>query len=81
MPTLEPDDSLRMMIEGLDVAVDHPTVVIKDLNNKDLVCLYTKIQLDLMKRKELTQALTEEGKELHSQHGACLVELKRRNLR
>ena len=81
--TLEDPDEhhVRALLENLDLSEPQGVISVSDLTDAELVSRYTAVQQDLRKMGELLEARSSLGKEFHSQHGALLVEMKRRGLR
>jgi len=79
-PAPDPSDDLRALIDGL--GIQEPDVIpVGQLSERALIERYQRVQRELASRGELRDPRTEEGKELHSQHGALLIEMVRRGLR
>lgn len=74
-----PDDEMRSMIEAL--GMETPDVVAAtDLSDRQLVLRYQEIHRRLARSGELAQPQGPEGRELHSQHTALFLEMKKRKL-
>jgi hypothetical protein len=75
----DPFDDIARMVEQLDISRHLDEV--HALNNHDLVRRYNSVKEELKARRELVEARTDEGRDLHSEHTALLHELHERHLR
>jgi len=75
------DDDMMAMIDGLDLTEPDAAGNVQDLNNLELATRYSAVQQELLHLGQLLEATTDQGKTLHSEHGALLVELHRRKMR
>lgn len=85
MSTREPDDEdvLAGLEEQLADLVLDPgdTTNVRELSPKDLLARFAAVERKLREMAELMVPRTQEGRDLHSQRAAYLVELRRRKMR
>jgi hypothetical protein len=77
------NDDMMAMIDRLDLAEPETGAYldVRDLDNMELATRYSAVQQELLRLGQLLEATTDQGKTLHSEHGALLVELHRRGMR
>lgn len=75
------DDDMMAMIDGLDLTEPDFTGNVQNLSKLELATRYSAVQQELLQLGQLLEATTDQGKTLHSEHGALLIELHRRGMR
>lgn len=72
-------DELQNQLE--DVAEPEDVIVVKDLNDNELVLRFSSVREELYSLDEMVFPRTDRGRELHSIRSAILVEMSNRGLR
>lgn len=81
MSTLEPEGIDWVAMEALFDEVDtSDDLVVSSLDNMTLLETYHTTISELEKLGEMLNQKTQEGRDLHSQRTACLVEIRKRKL-
>jgi hypothetical protein len=77
------DDEFQKLVGMLDMeqfGEGMPEVSVAVLNDAELSSRYNEVREELMKRGEMINPTTQIGRDLHSQRGAYIIELRRRGL-
>jgi hypothetical protein len=74
------DDPFDAIVADLDFDVPTDITDVTKLSSKDLAQRYNEVRSALKAINEPIHALTERGRQLHSERGALRIELRRRNM-
>jgi len=79
-PDPEVDDEFEKLVGQLDINPSIVDVNVRTLDDIELNSRFNAVKQELLNRKEMINPTTETGRDLHSQRGAYLIELRRRGL-
>jgi hypothetical protein len=79
--TADPEDTMRQMIDALDLPAADPETNVQLLNELELCNRFDSVTRELMRLGETLMPKTQHGRDLHSTRAAYLIEMKRRGLR
>lgn len=73
------EDNVRALLDGLEEPND--IVDVQALSTMELLTYHQAIRKQLYELGEMLEPRTDKGRDLHSQRTACIIELRRRNVR
>lgn len=74
------DDEFTRLVGQLDIDPSIIDVNVTTLDDLELNRRFTEVKQELLNRKEMIDAKTQTGRDLHSQRAAYLIELRKRGL-
>lgn len=81
MSTIDPEESMRQMVEGLDWPDPDPTVSVSLLDEQELIKRFKEVEQELLEMGEMLHPKSVKARDLHSTRAAYLIELKKRGMR
>jgi len=81
MSTIDPEESMRQLIESLDLPTDDPQLNVSSLPDNELNAGFILVEQELLNRKEMLHPRTQEARDLHSLRAAYMIQMKRRGLK